>query len=62
MIIKIPPAFFCRNRQANMKLHMETQGTPKTKTILKKNWTGRLILPGVKAYYKDIVFKIVVLA
>lgn len=28
---------FCRNGQANLKLHTETQGNQKTKTILKKN-------------------------
>lgn len=38
-----------------MKLHMETQGTHKTKTILKKKWAAD-ILPGVKAYCKDMKY------
>ena len=43
--IKIPMAFFAGNRKVNPKIHMQTQRTPSSQTILrKKNKSGGIIL------------------
>ena len=36
--------FFCKNRKIHTEIHKESQGTPKARTILKKNKAGELRL------------------
>lgn len=51
--IKIPAGFFCRYRQLDSKIYMQSKDTRRAKTILKKkNKVGRVTLPDFKAYFK----------
>ena len=54
--IKLPVAFFHRNRTKNLKICMERPKTQIAKAILRgKNGTGGIRLPDFRLYYKAIV-------
>ena len=56
--IKIPVAFFYRNRKSNFKIHMEPQRPRVAKVILsKKNKAGSITLPEFKIYHNATTMK-----
>ena len=51
--IKLPMAFFTELEQKNFTIHMETQKTPNSHTVLRnKNAAGRINLPEFRLYCK----------
>ena len=57
--IKIPGVFFCRNRQADPKVHTDIQGTQSGKINSKKAQSWRIYTSRFKTCYKVRVIKIV---
>ena len=50
-------SFFCRNGQADSKIHTKFQGTENKRILEKKNKVGGLTRPNLKTYCKTIVAK-----
>ena len=57
--IRIPMAFFFRDRKQNSEIHMEPKRPQVAKAILRKNKAAVIMLPGFKPHYKAIVIKAV---
>ena len=59
-LIKMPLAFFHRNRKKILQFMCNHKRSPKAKAILKKkNKAGAITLPYLKLYYKPVVIKTV---
>lgn len=46
---------FCRNSEADSKIHMELKGMQNNQNNLVKNKPGRLTIPHYRTYYKEII-------
>ena len=57
--IKIPMAFFREVEKNNPKTYMETQKTPNSQILRKRNKARGITLPDFKLYYKTVVIKTV---
>jgi len=56
--IKIPTAFFFRNRIIHLEIHIECQGTPNSQTVLKKkNKVRGFTFLDFKTYCKATVIR-----